>query len=288
MSELEQREVEKADLVYLAVTKDAVPSVLGQLSSYAVGGVDLLIDTPVVRFKHFRHAAKADAFRNAWVAEDCTELPWFDAVRKAIDAGAIGKLKQAVFYQSAYAYHGVATAKALLGGRVRSGKRRRMEGRFAERTLSLSGGKQAFIHEPRDYAIGRFTLIGSKGTIADQPQKHDGDLVLEPVVADGIWTGFRVGDVTTRLDGDEIELMREGDASLSITARMDDLKRVGFLRLLRSIASGQGAYPIGEALDDMVVDYWLEKLGRYVATPLTSVRSGAGRRLLSLVTRAGG
>jgi hypothetical protein len=66
---------------------------------------------------------------------------------------------------------------------------------------------------------------------------------------------------------------------------MEAMKRVGFLRLLRRIARGEGAYPIDSALEDMVVDYWLEKFGRYRATPLTRPDAPLGRALLRLLTR---
>jgi hypothetical protein len=69
---------------------------------------------------------------------------------------------------------------------------------------------------------------------------------------------------------------------------MDDLKRVGFLRLLAAIRDGRGGYPVADAIDDMVVDYHLEKLGRYRDNPLTSPRYALGRLALSTLTRLGG
>ncbi|MEM7310491.1 MAG: hypothetical protein AAF682_27700 [Planctomycetota bacterium] len=276
-------------LVYLAVTKNAVPDVLRRLATLDVGGVDLLIDTPVVRFKHFRHIALLDAFRAAWVAEDCAYLPWLDPVRKAVAAGAIGEVEGALFYQSAYAYHGVATAKALLGDtRVKRARRRKMEKGFGLRELQLAGGKGAWIFEPRDYSVGRVALLGRSGSIADFEHDGPGHLQLSPVVEDGDVTGLRLGDEVTAFDDDEVQLLRGDAPELGLTARMDALKRVGFLRLLRAIAAGRGGYPIDDAIDDMVVDYYLEKLGRYLATPLTESRSGIARGLLKLVTRAGG
>jgi hypothetical protein len=60
---------------------------------------------------------------------------------------------------------------------------------------------------------------------------------------------------------------------------MQDMKRIGLLRLFRGIHEGRGAYPLLSGLDDMLVDYHLEKVGRYVANPMTSAR-GAARPLL--------
>ena len=72
---LTEADIAAAELIYVAVAKDAVPPVLKRLAELGDLGADLLIDTPVVRFRHFRHAARLRAFRNAWVAEDCTALP---------------------------------------------------------------------------------------------------------------------------------------------------------------------------------------------------------------------
>jgi len=274
--------LEGLDLLYLAVTKDAVPSVLAKLTALDVSSIDILIDTPVVRFKHYRQVAKLAKFRNAWVAEDCTVLPWFDVVEEALRDGLIGELQSVLFHRAAYAYHGVATAKALLGSlRVKSGVRK-----GGQRDLRFANGKRARMIEPRDYSVGHVLLEGTTGSLSDA--EGVGAHLLEPIVEDARWVGFRIGDRERRLDEDEIHLLGDDDPTKQVTARMDDLKRVGFLRLLRSIESGQGAYPVEEAIDDMVVDYHLEKFGRYLDNPFTSPRYALGRLLLSTLTRATG
>jgi hypothetical protein len=65
---------------------------------------------------------------------------------------------------------------------------------------------------------------------------------------------------------------------------MEAMKRVGFLRLLRRLASGKGAYPVEQALEDMVVDYHLERFGRYLATPLTRPDAPLAKLILGLLT----
>lgn len=287
--ELTASDLEDSDLLYLAVSKDAVPSVLQKLKSYDLSRIDLLIDTPVVRFKHFRHVEHLEAFRNAWVAEDCVVLPWFDVVRATLASGAIGTLSGATFFRSAYAYHGVASAKALLGPtRVMRGRRRRLDGERAERILTLAGGRSVRVIEPRDYSQGYVIVHGSRGAISDGPLDVDGTLALETIVSDGSCHGFRVGDTRSELTASEIELMGPTDPGARVTACMEPMKRVGFYRLLHAIHAGTGAYALDEALDDMVVDYHLEKFGLYLANPFTSPRSGLGRFLLRTLTRAGG
>ena len=280
---------EGVDLIYLAVTKDAVPSVLARLTARDASGVDLLIDTPVVRFKHFRHVERLESFRHAWVAEDCTTLPWLPPVRSALEAGAIGKVEGVLFYQSAYAYHGLATAKAVLDDRrVRRGRRRRLAKGLAQRELTFAGGGQAWMLEPRDYGLGRLAILGSEGSIADFDHDGPGHLTLAPVLRGEDCVALRLGQDEFPFDDDEIALLAGDPPEAGLTARMDGLKRVGFLRLLRSIAAGDGAYPVEDALDDMVVDYHLEKFGRYRATPFTESRAPLARGLLKLATRLGG
>lgn len=288
LDELAPSDLDGVDLVYLAVTKDAVPAVLARFAAMDVGAIDCLIDTPVVRFKHFRHASQLAVFRNAWVAEDCVYLPWIETVRAARDAGLFGSVQRIEFDRSAYAYHGIATAKALLAARrVRSARRQRRDAETALRTLRFAEGGEVHVVEPRDYSRGRLRIVGSAATVSDHPD--DGAThQLQPQVVAGAWSGFRIGDITTELDDAEVELGSGPPEGDTVIARMDAMKRVGFLRLLRSIHAGRGGYPVEEALDDMVIDYHLEKVGRYVANPFTSARSGLARMLLGTLSRLGG
>lgn len=284
----EERALAAVDLVYLAVGKDAVPKVLARLLEHDVSRIDLLIDTPVVRFKHFRHAAAIRRFRDAWVAEDCAYLPWLDTVRAACGRdGPVGALQHVAFERSAYAYHGLATAKALFSSdAVVRARRKRVDASRARREITLAGGGRATIVEPRDYASGHIVLEGARGAATDRADRA-GAHAFEPILVDGECSGFRIGAVETRLDTQEIELARGDPPSASVTARMESMKRVGFLRLLRAIDAGRGAYPVDAGLDDMVVDYWLEKLGFWLATPVTSPRAALGRWLLATASRAG-
>lgn len=289
LAELGAEDVAASDLLYLAVSKDAVPAVLAHLAAFDLSGVDLLIDTPVVRFKHFRHVERLSAFRDAWVAEDCSELPFFDTVREVVDSGEVGELRRALFDRSAYAYHGLAMARTLLRcDRIGKGRRKRTGPDRWVRCVQLSSGRSAEFHEPRDYSAGRLVLEGTRGSVSDRPGDPPGSLLLEPVLEDGRCSGFRIGDAVSRLSDDEAELMRGRDPDAGVIARMEDMKRVGFLRLLKRIRDGAGAYPLELALEDMVVDYHLEKLGFWLPSPFTSPRFGLGRFLLRTVTRLGG
>ncbi len=269
------------DLVYLAVGKAAVPEVLAHLATLEPRRFALLLDTPVLVFKHFRHVARLQRFAAAWVAEDCTRLPWLDAVRAAREE--LGELRGVRFEHSAYAYHAVATTKALFGARVTSAR-----GTSGRREFALAGGARAVVVEPRDYATGHVVIEGSRARLSDAPERESGALALVPLLESDHCVGFRAGSASVRLDTDECALLRGDPPQARVTARMAALKRVGFLRLARTLARGEPGYPAEEGLDDMLIDYALGKIGRWRATPLSSVRSAPARFLFASLSRLAG
>jgi len=285
---LREQDLEGIELVYVAVAKAAVPEVLARLAGLGPQRFDLLVDTPVLQFKHFRHASLLGRFRNAWVAEDCTELPWIEPARAAIAHGELGDVNAARFVRSAYGYHAIAIAKKLFGAGV-AGAKRTVKGQAKiERELRMTNGAQVLIVEPRDYAKGHLVIVGSTAQLSDAPDRESNAVELMSLLEHGQCVGFRAGSRTHWLDADERLLMLGDDPGARVTARMAGMKRVGFLRLLRSISAGRGAYPVREGLDDMVIDYALQKFGRWIATPLTSVHSAPARTLFAGVSRFAG
>ncbi|MEY2784592.1 MAG: putative Shikimate 5-dehydrogenase [Planctomycetota bacterium] len=269
------------DLVYVAVGKAATPEVLKRLVSLQAARVDLLIDTPVLVFKHFRHTPLLARFRNVWVAEDCAFLPWIPLVHGAVESGIIGALRSATFDRSAYAYHAHATLKALVPGcSLLSARRVQRSAQESERRFQFTRQWRARVVDPRDYSCGRFRIEGEHGSLADAGEGLR--IGLEGIER------LRAGDLVHPLDEREQALLGESSRGRSLTAAQEAMKRVGFLRLLRSIASGRGGYSLRDGLDDMVSDYWLEKTGRWWATPLTSVDSGLARGIYRGISRIGG
>jgi len=292
--------LEGVDLVHAAVDKDSIPEVLETLAGLDPEGTELLIDTPVLRFRHFLHLKWFDRFRAIWVPEDCATLPWIPVVKRAIAAGAIGELRTLHFDRAGYAYHGLATAKTLAGAeRITSGRRVRVEGGLFERRLRLSSGHSAVLVEPRNYLKGHLRLIGSRGSITDTRERAPGDLWIEMIHVGEECRTIRVGDFEEHLDDAEATLtvpVGEEESALaallppdaSIIARQGLMKRVGLLRLLRDIQAGRGAYPLADGIDDMVCDYHLEKFGFWWDTPLTNPRSGPARLLYRGLSFLGG
>lgn len=293
LASLEERELADGDVLYVAVGKDAVPAVLTALARFDRSRLELLIDTPVLRFKHLRHRALLDGWRRASVAEDTAYLPWYATAR-----AALGPITSVVFDRAAYAYHGHAQAKALLGAaRIVRARRWRTGPKAFYRSFELDDGRTAGIVEPRDYAAGRVILQGACAALADRWDPDDElgrspapppgwrTLDLAPIVERGLCVGFRAADVETRLEPSEAELTRGDPEAASITARMESMKRIGFRRLLQSIAEGRGAYPIEQGLDDTAVDWFLERFGRWSANGLLDVRRPLPRALWSVLGR---
>ena len=276
---LRDEDLAAADLVYVAVSKGAVPAVLQRLAQHPHEHLDLLLDTPVLLFKHFGHAQLLESYRNVWVAEDCVHLPWLEVVERAA-ADWMGMPTTVDFERSAYRYHGFALLKQLFDGApVRSARRRRIPG-GQRLELQFEGGACGVLVEPRDYATGHWTIRGPGGGITDGPEVGDDLRRLEFVAEDTRALGFQLGGTRHLLRAGEAELLGPLEPGDTPTSRTDDLKRVGLARLLLGVAEGRGAWPLWEGLDDMVIDWSLEKAGRYRATRWTSVKHPTGRALL--------
>ncbi|MEL6907232.1 MAG: hypothetical protein AAFP22_17610 [Planctomycetota bacterium] len=278
---LDASAVAELDALYLVVSKPAVPSVLARLAALRPRGVHLLVETPVVLPRHLPKARSMRAFGAVSVTEDCVTLPLVDAVREAVEAGAIGALRTATLDRSAYAYHGVAMLKALVGAaRVRRARRVPSTGGGWSRTYRFANGAEGRTVDPRDYAVGTLTVAGTGGVLVDHDVDAGHARNVEVERSGDRAVAVRAGDARRALSEPEQELMGtplEGSDPRRPWSWMDGMKRVGFRRLLERVADGGAAYPVLDALDDALVDYHLEKLGRYAPNPLTSAR-GLGLR----------
>ena len=278
-------------LVYLAVSKSAVPTVLATLTQHDVSAVDLLLETPGLQPRDLRHAGQIAGFRAAWAAEDCTTLPWLETVRAAAVHYQLGALREVVCDRSAYRYHGIAMIKTLLGDAdLRTAQRQRGRGKVTRDELRFAGGGTGVMIEPRDYATGTITLRFANGEITDGA---NGALRLEAVLGRGpagpVCTGFRIGDVVTTLDADDSALIGEMQPGDSVTSRMDTMKRAGLARLLRAVhgSDAAAAYPVTQAIDDAMVGTVLGKVGRWRAHPWLAATTPIGRTVLGAISRVG-
>lgn len=268
---LDAARMTEIDALYLVVSKPAVPEVLTRLAAAGPSGVDLLIETPVLLPRHMARVGLMRAFRSVSVTEDCLTLPLVDAVRACTGSGALGRVHTVTLDRSGYAYHGIAMLKALLGAdRVSSARRVSAgEGQW-RRDYRFAGGARGVVLEPRDYSRGRLLVEGSAATLCDHDRGATRDLGIEVELDAGVPSAFRAGDARRVLDAAEQGLMGEPGEGETPWRWMDGMKRAGFRRLLLELAEGRAAYPTLAALDDALVDYHLEKLGRYRSNPLSS------------------
>jgi hypothetical protein len=180
----------------------------------------------------------------------------------------------------------LAAAKTLCHAtRLVHARRAKLASGGARREIEVDGGRRAVVIEPRDYAVGRFLLEGTHGRVTDRRAPDEDALLLVPIVEGDLCVGFRAGDVATRLTREESLLTRGDAAGASVTARMESMKRIGFRRLAQSVAAGRGAYPLQQGLDDMAVDWFLERLGRWRANGMLDVHRPTPRWLWSALGR---
>ncbi len=200
------------DLIAMAVSISKVPRVLAQLAGKDVGHAVLLIDTPVLPPTGLWASRFFPAFRRVLVAEDNLALPPFLVARQLIESGAIGALRRIFFFHNGFKHHALASLKLLAGARIRRIVNRKFAGKLRQKQIELEGGVSAVMYEPRDYATGKFLLLGDRGAIADydhegQPVRRigyrtDGDIYRgltldgEPVAPSGLDQAYldSVGD----------------------------------------------------------------------------------------------
>lgn len=270
----------KINFVYVAVGKKSVADVARRLLDMGFGSCTLLIDTPVLLIKHLRHLPLLQQFRESFVAEDCIALPWYETARRAA-----GRIERIEFHQSAYAYHAFAMGKALAGAdAVVSARVEKGPGGSNLRNVIFNNGARMTVVDPRDYSKGRFVVHGAASVISDRPAPGENYISITPKIMEDRFCGIRCGTFETAFDDATLALTGGSPAPATLTAGMETLKRAGFLQLLNSIAAGRGGYSLISGIEDMLVDYWLMRRGRYAAGGVMDIRNPRGRvfyRLLS-------
>jgi choline dehydrogenase-like flavoprotein len=258
LSELTAETVKSADIVYVAVPPSEVASVLHLLTAFSCVHVRLVLDTPVTSHEGVDFAA----FKSVHVAEDSTELPWIELVRRAAKhGGPLGPIKHLVCQRSVYRYHGMALIKALCApphahaGHISSGFRI-----FSSLYIKCSETR-AVIQEPRNFEHGRLWIEGERGVASDRAE--DGRLQISLKREDDRCIGFKLGNMEAALSDAESELMGRIKGHDTIITRMLDIKRVGLLRLLGKFKVGEG-WTLKDGVNDAAVDARLHRLNFYI------------------------
>lgn len=290
LDELERRGLDGIDLVYMVVAKGAVPDMLARLASLGPRATDIQLETPALLYKHLGRAPVLAPWRRVWVSEDTTPLPIWELVDRWVRANGHGAPDEVLLDRCGYAYHGVAMARRLLGGgRVRRA-RRRADGERDVRTLELESGGRATIIGPRVYAQGRFLVRFGTTSIGDH---EDADVAVRAVVRSGgepdagRCVAFEAGNERVDLDPAESDLLGPWNDPPDgpVAPHMHGLKRLGLRRLLTDLAHGSDGYAFADGLEDMAVDYHLERLRRYMRNPFTTPHGPWPGRLLRLLGR---
>jgi hypothetical protein len=258
LSELNAETVQSADIIYVAVPPGEVGSVLRLLSTFSSPQARLVLDTPAI----LDEEVDAAAFKSVHVAEDSTELPWIEIVRRAAKhGGPLGPLKRVVCDRSVFRYHGIALIKALCAppnvraGHISSGFR-------VFSSLYIKCGKtRAVIKEPRNYECGRLWIEGEQGVASDRSENKDLSISLKREGDRCI--GFKLGEIEADLSEAETDLMGRIKADDTVITRMLDIKRVGLLRLLGKIKRGEG-WTLADGVNDAVVDASLHRFNFYI------------------------
>lgn len=268
VASLDEVDLAAVDLVYLAVSIKQVPKVLADLAARPVGHAVLMIDTPVLPPSGLAASRHFAAFRRVLVAEDNLALPPFLLARRLIDEGAIGRLTRIYFFHSGFKHHALASLKLLSGQPIRRIVNHKFAGKLRQKEIELGGGVSAVMYEPRDYATGKFLLVGDRGAIADY------DYPVQPVRR----IGYQLDGPTYRgltLDGEPVPpagldrdyLERVGADVLDGTP-MNTMKLRGLMDLLDAALEPSSPYHYAaeEGIADHLAIRVTDRLG-FVAAP---------------------
>jgi hypothetical protein len=235
-----------AEMIYIAVPETSMYSVLSALKPYDVSRIDLIVDTPALAVPTNDVYGR---WRSVAVAEDSVFLPWLETVRRAT-SGSIGRLQRAYFKHSAFRYHGVALAKALLATDGAAAPISRAY-KLWNTLRMISHGIVVSVREPRDYARGRFYLQCTYGCISDR--KGAKCQPIELLKSNGYCTGFRIGETETDLSAEESMLAGKIAGNDTVVTRMLDFKRVGLRRFLIAHSNGERTWTLADGLDDAAI-----------------------------------
>lgn len=269
VASLDEVDLAAVELVYLAVSIKHVPKVLADLAGRPVGHAVLLIDTPVLPPSGLAASRHFAAFARVLVAEDNVALPPFLLARRLIDEGAIGRLSRIYFFHSGFKHHALASLKLLSGGQpIRRIVNHKFAGKLRQKEIELGGGVSAVMYEPRDYATGKFLLVGDRGAIADY------DYAVEPTRRIGyqldgpIYRGLTLdGEPVPPAGLDRAYLDRIGTDVFDGTP-MNTMKLRGLMDLLDAALAPSSPYhyEVEEGIADHLAIRVTDRLG-FVAAP---------------------
>jgi hypothetical protein len=215
------------DLIVSAVSIRSVPRVLAHLVARGFHRAVLLHDTPVLQPAGIAAMRHFSAFRRAVISEDTLALPPLLLARRLVDDGAIGELRRIYFFHCGYKHHALASLKLLARSGISRIVSRKFSSKLRQKVVDFDNGITAVMYEPRDYAIGKFLIEGTRGLITDYD--HPGATRVIGYLADGpIYRGLTLdGAPVPKTELDNAYLARIGtdipEASLMNTMKLRGL-----------------------------------------------------------------
>ncbi|MBI5469883.1 GMC family oxidoreductase [Candidatus Kaiserbacteria bacterium] len=247
VAELSPRDIADTTYLYMAVPHVGIENALRTVTQHDCSHIELIIDTPAFPLdpKLYR------AFKHVHVAEDSVTLPWLETVRAAKDS--IGPIRSIIIDRSANRHHAISLVKAL-AGQVRFALK------WGDRiSISCRNGVRALVIEPRDYKKGTLTIRGQMQTLGDRARA--GVVAIEPLCEKEYCTGFKIGNIETKLTPVESELVGRFGPEDTVITKMLELKRVGLYRMLARIGKGEVVWSLEAGLDDSRIDRAVRKFG---------------------------
>jgi len=272
------------DVIIVAVTTENVPDVIHSLARHRVNHIVLFLDTPVLYMKHIYTARLFSLFKKVYVTEDYIAMSITNVVKRIIQAGSIGKLKQIYLFHGGYKYHALAFLRRIVSERYISTMiRKRVSSAISKIHIRFPGGTCATIFEPKDYTVGRLLIVGEKGFISDYPLSGEHAINITYTFKNGFYSGMNVS-------GGVVEKHRISNPfywriikNLSDEPLINCIKIEGFIRLFESLADQtlQYVYSYEDGIYDGAASAMLDAYGFFVDARLPLFQQSIMHKLIS-------
>jgi len=262
MTDMTEIDFRRVDMIIVAIIPAQVLSVLKCLVAYDVHHCTLFLDTPVLPPKDIGGLRLLSRFGHTFVSEDYIGMTSFNTVYDLIQRGSIGKLRYIYLFHSGYNYHALALLKKLTSSSyIRSVRLVRRNEEVFETHVFFPNDVRATILGPRDYSVGRFLVVGEKGSIADYPIHSTLINTLHYIHRNNIYRGIRV------TGGVEASVLMENKLYRTLSSQFIDRttlncqKIEGFMRLLMSSLKTKPrfAYSSHQAIYDSIISFIVDK-----------------------------
>ncbi len=167
LKRLDGEALAQIDILAVSVPTTQNAPALNQVLPFS-SALDLVIDTPVIGSISEIRATHPllSKFKSVTVTEDFMNFPDFEAVRQAVAAGAIGRVRHIILDGMGYFNHGLALIRSFGDfSPVVSSRRVKLGGDFSVVCFSLSSGVEGAVVYPYRRYAGAYGVVGENGSI---------------------------------------------------------------------------------------------------------------------------